>query len=125
MKKFLQVAGGFIGAAVLTTVDPSSLINVGGCMVAKHTGMMGDKVDGKLGNDRIPYANMAITTAISYVKAAITTGDWVAPIIPALQAGGVATAMSTGIHQFLKLPLRNAVTGNMAAKVGPGPKFSL
>lgn len=125
MNLFKTIGKGAVNAiklatpVVLTSIAPEALINVAGGAVLKH----GVK---SFNNQNIPVANMAVSTAVSYLQHAITTGDWVGGIIPAVQHGGFITGMSWGIHQSAKVPAAQWITDPvLAAKVGPGEKFSL
>jgi hypothetical protein len=101
-----------IGAAM-----PQAVVNTALAGVAKHTPL--------ISNQTIPVLNLAVSTGVSYFSKAIDTGDWVAPILPALQEGGVLTGMSTALHQALKIPMAETFNGSLAKKVGPGDRFSI
>lgn len=100
MKNFLKkLVGGVVKVAapvVIATALPETLINVAAGGVLKHKTRMD--------NGKIPYWNLAISTAVSYGKRVLTGEDPVASIIPAAQEGGLWMAGSTAIHQALKLP---------------------
>jgi hypothetical protein len=104
---------------VLAAVTPEAIINTAVGAVAKH-GIS------KLPNGAIPYLNLGISSAVSYAKNVVATGDWAGSVGVALQEGGVLAGASTLLHQSLKLPLRTAVSSEKWAKrVGPGETFSL
>lgn len=85
---------------VIGAVEPASLINLAGGGVIKHAS--------SIDNNKILYINLAASTAFSYVKNAVSTGDWVASLGPALQEGGALTGISTALHQSIKLPIKQA-----------------
>lgn len=115
--KTLKKIGQAAVPVVIAAAMPEAVVNttIGGAI--KH----GTPIN----NQSIPVLNLVASTLFHYVPAAIETGDWVAPIIPALQQGGILAGISTGLHQALKIPLAENITGTLAAKVGPGEKFSL
>lgn len=113
LKKVAQVAAPMVIASAM----PEAAINTAVAGMAKHT----PSVD----NQFIPILNLLASTAMSYIPKALDTGDWVAPILPALQEGGVLAGVSTALHQTLKIPLADIITGTLAQKVGPGSKFSI
>jgi len=101
-----------IGAAM-----PQAMMNTAIAGVAKHTPV--------ISNQSIPVINLLASTAMAYVPQVMATGDWVAPILPSLQQGGLLMGMSTALHQSLKIPMADIVSGSLATKVGPGDRFSL
>jgi len=103
---------------VIAAAQPESLVNLAAGAVVKH-GMS------RVPNNAIPYLNLAISTAVAYGKRVASTGDWSEAIMPALMEGGALTAASTALHQTIKMPLRDLITGPAALKVGPGEKFSI
>lgn len=103
---------------VIAVAKPESLINVAAGAVVKH-GMS------RVPNNAIPYVNLALSTAVAYGRRVATTGEWTGSIMPALTEGGVTAAASTAIHQTIKMPLRDLITGSTAVRVGPGEKFSI
>lgn len=118
--KLLKVLGKVAQAAAPVAVAvamPHSIINTAVGAVVKHAT--------PVNNQSIPVLNLVASTLYYYVPTAIQTHDWVSPIVPALQQGGALAAGSTALHQFLKIPLAENVTGPIATKVGPGDKFSL
>jgi len=102
---------------IIGATMPDAIVNTALGTVVKH----GTPIP----NQAIPVLNLLVSTLLAYVPRAMETGDWVASIIPAMQEGGLLAAVSTGLHQTMKIPLANMVTGNIAAKVGPGDRFSL
>jgi len=102
---------------IIATAMPEAMINTTAGSVLKHTT--------PINNQSIPMTNLVVSTLAYYLPTALQTGDWVAPIIPALQQGGLLMGMSTALHQSIKIPLAEHITGELAAKVGPGPKFSI
>ncbi len=102
---------------VIGVAMPQAIVNTGIAGVVKHTPF----VD----NSSIPVVNLLASTAVAYLPRAIESGDWVTPIMPALQEGGLLAAGSTAIHQTLKIPLAEIITGTLAQRVGPGDKFSI
>ena len=103
---------------VFTVIKPESLINVAAGAVLKH----GTKFD----NQNIPVVSIAGSTLCYYLKSAISTGDWVAPIIPSVYAGATQAGAAWAIHQSAKVPAQQYITDPvLASKVGPGNKFSL
>lgn len=118
--KLGKIAGAIVKVAapvVIAAAAPESLVNVAAGAVVKH-GMS------KVPNSAIPFVNLAVSTLVSYGKTVAVTGDWTGSMLPALQAGGVMAAVSTGLHQSLKLNLKN-IGGSAASLVGPGNQFSL
>lgn len=103
---------------VIAVVKPEALINIAAGAAVKH-GMS------RVPNNAIPYLNLAMSTAVSYGRKVVTTGEWTGSIMPALTEGGIIAAVSTGLHQTIKMPLQNFITGSVAIKVGPGEKFSI
>ena len=103
---------------VIAAAVPESIVNTAVGTIVKHR-------MSKVPNNAIPYLNIAISTAFAYGKSVAATGDWTGSILPSVQAGGIAAAASTALHQTIKLPLRDLVTGAAASRVGPGDKFSL
>jgi hypothetical protein len=103
---------------VLASVMPEALINNGVAAVVKH--LPGERV-----NQAIPFMNLGVSSAISWVKHMVGGMDPVTAIAPAIQEGGLLAGVSTAIHQSLKIPMGSMVTNGLAAKVGPGSKFSL
>ncbi len=116
--KIIKGAVKVAAPVVIAVASPESLINTAAGVVVKH-GMK------KVPNGAIPYLNLAVSTAVAYGRAVASTGDWDGAILPALQAGGIAAAASTALHQTIKLPLRELVTGSKAITVGPGERFSI
>lgn len=118
--KLGKVAGAVAQAAapvVIASVMPEAMVNVGAGAAVKH----GTPIN----NNAIPFLNIALSTAVSYGKSVAATGDWTGSIAPALQHGVTLAAVSTGLHQSLKIPLRGMIGGAVAKKVGPGSQFSL
>lgn len=115
--KVLKKVGQAAVPVVIAAAMPESVVNttIGG--VIKH----GTPIN----NQSIPVINLVASTLFHYVPAALESGDWVAPIIPALQQGGVLAGISTGLHQALKISAADNITGSLTTKVGPGDKFSL
>lgn len=113
LKKVAQAAA----PVVIASAMPEAMINTVAGGVLKHTT--------PINNQSIPLTNLVVSTLSYYVPTALQTGDWVAPIIPALQQGGLLAGMSTALHQSVKIPLAENVTGELAVKVGPGNKFSI
>ena len=95
---------------------PQAITNTAIAGVAKHTPFVN--------NQAIPAVNLLASTLMTYVPQALSTGDWVAPIMPSLQAGGLLAAGSTALHQTLKIPM-SSIKGPIAGMVGPGDKFSI
>ncbi len=106
-----------VAPVAIAAAMPQAVINttVGG--VIKH----GTPIN----NQSIPVLNLVASTLYHYLPVAIQTHDWVTPIVPALQQGGLLAGMSTALHQTMKIPLAENITGELATKVGPGNKFSL
>lgn len=102
---------------VIAAAMPDAIVNTAIGTVAKHTPIVN--------NQAIPAINLLASTIMSYVPRALDTGDWVTPILPALQEGGVLAGMSTALHQTLKIPMANTFNGSFAKRVGPGDKFSI
>jgi len=100
-----------IGAAM-----PDSIVNTAIAGVVKH----GTPIN----NQAIPVLNLAASTLLSYVPKVIETGDWVAPIMPALHEGGLLTAASTALHQSIKIPLASSVKKTDGVFTSNG-KFSI
>jgi len=103
---------------VIAAAKPEALINTALGAVVKH-GMS------KVPNNAIPYLNLGISAAVAYGRRVAATGDWDGSILPAVMEGGITMAASTGLHQSLKLPLKSAIGGELAVRVGPGKQFSL
>lgn len=89
---------------VLATVQPEAMLNTAVGLAAKHT-------VAKLPNNAIPYLNLGISTAVCYAKGVASLG-WEGALVPALQEGGALAAVSTALHQSLKLPTRDLVNIN-------------
>ena len=102
---------------VIGIAMPQSVVNTVVAGAAKHSPLVN--------NQAIPAINLVASTLMFYVPRALDTGDWVTPILPALQDGGLLAAGSTALHQTLKIPLADIVTGALAQKVGPGDRFSI
>lgn len=102
---------------VIAVAKPETLINVALGTAVKH-GMS------RVPNNAIPYVNLGVSTAVAYARKIASGHDWTEAIMPSLAEGGVLAAASTGLHQAIKVPLRSAVTGDLAVKVGPGTQFS-
>lgn len=115
-KSFGKVAKASV-PVVIGIAMPEAVINtvIGG--VAKHTPT--------INNQAIPAINLVASTLLSYIPKALSTGDWVTPILPSLQEGGVLAGMSTALHQTLKIPMADTFNGSLAKRVGPGDKFSI
>lgn len=95
---------------------PESIIN---------TAVMGGVKHGTpINNQQIPLVNLVLSTGISYLTHATSSGDWVGSIIPAIQHGGMMTAGSTAIHQSLKIPMAASITKTEGRFTSNG-KFSL
>lgn len=103
---------------VIAVVKPEALINIAAGAAVKH-GMS------RVPNNAIPYLNLLMSTGVAYGRKVVSTGEWTGSIMPALAEGGVLAAVSTGLHQTIKMPLREFITGSTALKVGPGEKFSI
>lgn len=103
---------------VIAVAKPEALINIAAGAAVKH-GMS------KVPNSTIPYLNLLVSTGVAYGRKVASTGEWTGSIMPALAEGGVMAAVSTGLHQTIKMPLQGLVTGSPALKVGPGEKFSI
>lgn len=58
-------------------------------------------------NQAIPYINLGVASAISYVQNVRITGDWDGAILPAIQAGAMMAGMSTALHQSIKQPTQD------------------
>lgn len=100
---------------VIAAVKPEALINMALGAAVKH-GVS------RVPNNAIPYLNLGISTAVSYARRVGSDG-WTGAIMPALTEGGALAAVSTALHQSVKLPLKG-ITGDLALKVGPGTQFS-
>lgn len=107
MKFFKQLAKGVAGVAsvagsvVLATVEPTALINNAGAAVLKRIPF----VD----RQSIPGINAAVTVGSLYVKQGMATGQWgLEGLVPAAVMGVKMAAISTGIHQGVKVPLKKA-----------------
>jgi hypothetical protein len=118
MKKFLGKVLKTAVPVVLAVASPESIVNVMGGMVLKH------KVHSKIvNNQNIPKINLAVSVVAMYLHGAVTTGDWVAPIIPAVKKGAELTGMSWGMHQGMKIAAQSWISG--PSSIGPGEKISL
>lgn len=114
-KTLTAIAAPVVGAVI----EPRTLINLAAGAVLKHV-VPGDKI-----NQAIPYLNMGATVAILYGQRVASTHDWTGSVVPALTESGVLAGASTLMHQWMKIPLRGVVTGDLARRVGPGVKFSI
>lgn len=117
--KLIKMAVAVAAPVVTAVIEPKVLLNVALGAVIKH-GVPGVRI-----NQAIPYINMAVTGCFSYAQEVSKTHDPIGAILPSLQRAGVLTAVSTGIHQLVKIPLKGTITGVLAQKVGPGAKFSI
>lgn len=102
----------------IVAVNPEAAINTAAGAFVKH----GLK---KVPTDSIPYLNILLSSGISFAKHVAAGVEPSQAILPALSEGGLLAGSSTLLHQSLKLPLRSAVKGSLAKKVGPGERFSL
>lgn len=101
----------------IAAVAPEAMINTAAGAVVKH-GV-------KRANSAIPYLNLIISAGVSYAKHLAAGEDPVGAIFPAISEGGALAGTSTLLHQSIKLPLRSAVKGNLARKIGPGERLSV
>ena len=115
--KSLAKAAKVVAPVVIGAAMPQAAINTAMAGVIKHAP--------GINNQAIPAINLLASTLSSYVPKVIDTGDWLTPILPALQEGGILTGMSTALHQAIKIPLADMVTHPIANRVGPGKKFSI
>lgn len=117
--KGLKSAVAVVVPVLIGTVVPEAVPATIGGAIIKHSKVLGSS------NGKIPYLNVAVCSGFSYFKRVSETGDWAGSIVPALNDGVITAGSSTFLHQSIKLPLRDVVTGPIAQKVGPGEKFSL
>lgn len=96
---------------------PEAMANVATGAVVKH----GTPIP----NNNIPVLNAIVSVGVAYLRYGINTGDWHGAFAPALQDGLTWMMASTALHQSVKLPLGEIITGDLARRVGPGPKFSI
>lgn len=117
---FWKTLGKVAQAAVPVVIGiamPQAAVNTAIGGIVKHTPM--------INNQAIPAVNLLASTLMYYIPKALDTGDWVAPILPALQEGGILAGMSTALHQTLKIPMAATFNGSLAKRVGPGDKLSI
>ena len=102
---------------VIAAKFPEAMVNTAVGGVVKHAT--------PIPNGSIPVLNAVVSVGVAYAKHGLSTGDWHGAIGPALQEGLTWMTASTALHQSIKIPLGNAIGGELAVKVGPGPKFSI
>ena len=98
---FKKILSGVIEAVVPAAISmamPEAWINTAIGAGVKHKT--------KLNNQAIPLVNLLASTGVSYARHLATGNDPVASIMPALSEGGLLMAASTGLHQSVKVPLK-------------------
>jgi hypothetical protein len=97
-KKLLKGIGQAVIPAAIALAAPQAMIN---------TAVFGGvKNATAIPNNAIPVINMAASSGISYVQQLMSGVDPIAAIMPAVQDGGLLTALSTGLHQSIKVPVK-------------------
>lgn len=86
---------------LITIAMPEAGINVAAGMGIKHAT--------PINNQAIPFLNLAVSTLVCYGRHVAAGEDWGAAVMPALSEGGLLMAVSTGLHQSLKVPTQGMI----------------